>query len=430
MNYEKALASLDKLEAHGIFLGLDRIRRLLKELGDPHHRFRSIHIAGTNGKGSTASYIVSVLKESGYRTGLYTSPHLNRFTERITISGEEIPHEKVAHYTEKLFDIIHSSGPDFKPTYFEVTTAMAFAYFAEELVDFAVIETGLGGRLDATNVVIPEISLITNVALEHTDYLGETIEEIAREKGGIIKTGVDIITGEVDPRVLKVLQEICEKQGSRLVRADHEIRAGQITKDPSRGSRTFDFRGEAARWDGVSIALLGPFQVRNALLALGALESLIRKGVSIPEAALRRGLSNARWPGRMEVISHDPFVMVDGAHNPHAAEALLTALEEDLDYRRLILVIGILQDKDIPAVVNPLIPYAAHLVLTKPENTRGSDPHLLSKTIQQPGLKVWVKDRIPEAVDFAGSLYEKGDLILVTGSLYTVGEARGYLLGE
>ncbi len=430
MNYKEALACLEALEVHGIVMGLDRVRRLLSELGDPHRRFRSVHIAGTNGKGSTAVYISSVLQEAGVRAGLYTSPHLHRFTERISISGEEIPPEQVVKYLEQILSIIRVAGPGFQPTYFEVTTAMAFAYFADAGVEFAVVEAGLGGRLDATNVLEPDISVITNIALEHTEYLGESIEAIAREKGGIIKEGADVVTGESDPRSLQVLQQICDEKGSRLIRAGDEIEIDSIVRNRRDGSRMFNYQGEEHQWQGLVVPLLGAYQVGNAMLALGVFEALIRKRLKLPETAIRKGLSNARWPGRMEVASADPYIILDGAHNPHASQALVTTLKEDLTYRRLILVIGILQDKDIPAMVSPLLACADQLILTKPHYYRGADPLAFLEEIKGGGLPLTVKEGISDAVDYVVSLYRPGDLILITGSLYTVGEAREYLCNK
>ncbi len=428
MNYKETLAFLENLEVYGIVFGLERIHRLLNEMGNPHRRFRSIHIAGTNGKGSTAAYLASVLKQAGYKTGLYTSPHLNRFTERIQICGEEIQPGQVIRYTEQILAMIRAAGPEFKPTYFEVTTAMAMAHFADMGVEFAVVEAGMGGRLDATNVLIPEVSVITNVALEHTEYLGASVEDIAREKGGIIKEGVDVVTAERDPRALAVLKEICDRKGSRLIRVGHDIEAESVTLDRSDGSRTFDFLGEEHHWKGLAIRLMGAYQVQNAMISLGVLEGLIRKGIKIPESSVRLGLSDTRWPCRMEVVSRDPYMILDGAHNPHASQALLRVLEEDLSFRELILVIGIFKDKDIPSVVTPLLKYADHLILTRPLHARSADPHVLSRDIQRPGLDIRVRDRIPDAIDHALSLYRTGDLILITGSLYTVGEARAYLV--
>ena len=428
MRFDEAMAALEGLEVHGIELGLDRIRRLLSGLGDPHKRLSSVHIAGTNGKGSTAAYIVAALREAGCRTGLYTSPHLSRFTERITISGQEISEEKVADLAERVFALIQDLGPGFKTTFFEVTTAMAFLYFADEAVDLAVIETGLGGRLDATNVLMPRVSVITNVALEHTDYLGDTVEAIAREKGGIIKPGVEVVTGERNPGILGVIQDICERQGSRLIALGHDFSVSDIILDRSDGSRRFHYSGEQHRWDHMAVGMLGNHQVVNAAVALGTLEVLIAQGVAVDEGAVRRGLAAARWPGRMEIMSHDPLVIVDGAHNPHAAAALTTTLEKDLRYRRLILVVGILNDKDIPAVINPLLPLADRLVLTRPRYVRGADPRTVASRIGQTGIPVSVAGTIPEAIEEALSFCVPDDLLLITGSLYTVGEARDHLL--
>ncbi len=430
MNFEEAMATLEGLELHGIVLGLDRIRYLLEALGNPQETFPSIHIAGTNGKGSTAVYLNAIFQKAGLRTGLYTSPHLHRFPERITLSGEEVAPEVVVAQTERLLQIIRSAGPDFHPTYFEVTTAMAFSVFAEAGIDIAVVETGLGGRLDATNVIRPLVSVITNVAMEHADYLGDSLEAIAREKGGVIKPGGVTVTGVRHPQVRTILEEIADRKGGRLVRLGEEIRVEDVQVHREEGGRSFTFRGVEKSWKGLTIDLIGEHQVRNAAVALGVVEVVMEQGVKISDAAIYAGLREARWPGRLETISKDPWIMVDGAHNPHAARVLQQVLKDDLDYRRLILVIGILQDKDIPAIVLPLLSCTDRLILTRPEYYRGTDPEVLAEKIRQPGLDVTVTGSVRDAVDAARALYAPGDLILVTGSLYTVGEARETLLSD
>ncbi len=424
------MAWLAGLDSHGVILGLDRIRWLMQQMGDPHRRFPSIHIAGTNGKGSTATFLASMLQEAGFRTGLYTSPHLSRFTERIKISGVEITEEQVATLAERLRAIIRSAPETVAPTYFEVTTAMAFAYFGEQQVDYAVVETGLGGRLDATNLLNPLFSVITNVAMEHTDHLGDTLEQIAREKGGIIKPGVGVLTAAAVPEALDVLRELCVQRGSRLVRVGGEIRAESVVLQGGDGSRCFDYLGRGIRWSGLRIDMLGDYQVENATLALGVVEGLIANGAQIPEDAVRRGLAAARWPGRLEMISTAPRILLDGAHNPHAAQALRRALENDLSFDRLTLVLGILQDKDIAAVAEHLLPLADQLILTRPAYVRGEDPHRLARRIPALRQALHVCEHIPEAVVKALSLYRRGDLIVITGSLYTVGEARDYILSQ
>ncbi len=426
----EALAWLTSLDSHGVLLGLDRIRWLMQQLGDPHRCFPSIHIAGTNGKGSTAAFLAAVLQEAGFRTGLYTSPHLSRFTERIRISGIDIAEAEVARLAARLQQIVRSAPKTLAPTYFEVTTAMAFAYFGEQQLDYAVVETGLGGRLDATNLLHPLLSVITNVGMEHTDYLGDTVVEIAREKGGIIKAGVDVLTAAAVPEALDVLQELSARRGCRLFRVGHEIRSQNVVLLGEDGSRSFDYVGRHVRWAGLRINMLGEHQVENATLALGVVERLLDDGARIPENAVRRGLAAARWAGRLELISREPRILLDGAHNPDAAQALRRTLKNDLSFKRLILVLGILQDKDIPAVATPLHPLADQLILTRPSYVRGEDPHRLARKIGAAGRTVEVCEHIPEAITKALSLYRRGDLIVVTGSLYTVGEARDYILSQ
>ncbi|MDX1765274.1 MAG: cyanophycin synthetase, partial [bacterium] len=275
---------------------------------------------------------------------------------------------------------------------------------------------------------VPRVSVITNVALEHTDYLGDTLEAIAREKGGIIKPGVDVVTGERDPVSLGVIQDICESQGSRLIGLGRDFGCSEVILNKSDGSRTFDYSGDPHRWERMVIGMLGVHQVTNAAVALSALEVLMAQGVPVNEGALRRGFAAARWPGRMEILSRDPLIIVDGAHNPHAAAALKVTVESDLSYRRLVLVVGILNDKDIPAVVNPLLPLADRLVLTRPGYARAADPQVVVGKIASTEVPLDVAGNIPEAIETALSFCDSDDLLLITGSLYTVGEARDYLL--
>jgi dihydrofolate synthase/folylpolyglutamate synthase len=440
--YGETLDYLFGLQRFGIKLGLENITTLLEILGNPHRDFPSVHVAGTNGKGSTAAFLESILRQSGLRTGLYTSPHLIDFSERIQVNGKPIPARNIVSLTEQIR--VHvgamerrgcflpkggaTSGPSWREsekatlTFFEFTTAMMFRYFQEEKVDFAVVEAGLGGRLDATNVLDPVASLITTISREHAQYLGETILEIAGEKAGIIKPNRPLLTATSQDQVAALFEKRCRELQSpfRVWGRDFEAR--------EKRSGLIHFRGCRHDWDNLRLGLAGSHQTRNAALALAAAEVLIEAGFRIEEQHIRRGLSEARWPGRLELIETGARILLDGAHNPEATAVLKKALETGYPRRRLIVVLGIMADKEIPAMMKDIVPRADLLLLTKVRNERAASLDLLeaeSSPYEKPIRKFGT---VGEALEEALSEAEKEDLILVTGSLYTVGEARAHLV--
>ena len=406
------------LQKYGIKFGLRNITKLLSLLGNPHKNLRAVHIGGTNGKGSTAAFIHSVLLKAGYRVGLYTSPHLVRFTERIQINQREIPEKRVV----ELIGIVRRHAEMLESiTFFEFTTAMAFLYFADESVDIAVLEVGMGGRLDATNVVAPLLSIITNIALDHQQYLGDTISKIAFEKAGIIKKRNTLVTAATQPNVLHLFKERCKG-----LRSDFY----QVGKDfigVDMGFQMMNYFGRSLSLLDAEIGLVGPHQVTNATTALGALELLTEKGYQINETAVREGLRETRWPGRLEVMGKSPLVILDGAHNPAAMRTLKGAIERDFNFNRMILVLGIMADKDIRRIINEIVPLADNVILTSPHMERSASPALLKEYCDQ-----WHKDAdcvedVNDAVASALTQARKEDLVLITGSLFTVGEARAFL---
>ena len=426
--YAQAMAALNALELRGMVLGLERVERLLDRLGRPHERFRSVHLAGTNGKGSTAAYLERILRAAGRAVGRYTSPHLERFPERITVRGREIGRGEVARGLREVLDHARSLGPGFRPTYFEVTTALAFSHFARAGVEIAVVEAGLGGRLDATNVVRPDVAVITNVAREHTDLLGGTVEAIAREKAGIVKPGADVVTA-ARGRAAEVIEAACREAGCRCLRAGREFAARGAVRLPEGGWR-FGYRGTGTAWEDLRVRLRGSYQVGNAALALAAVECLRGRGVEVPDAAVRRGLAAAEWPGRMEVLGRGPRVVLDGAHNPHAVAALVRTLEEEFSYRRLIVVAGVLREKEIGAVVGPLAERARAVVAVRPASGRAAAAEEVARAASAAGAWVTTAGTIPEALEAALGLAGADDLVVVAGSLYLVGEARSWLRGR
>lgn len=430
MSYQDTIDYLFGLQKHGIKLGLSNSSLLMGLMGNPERRFRSVHVAGTNGKGSTCAFLAAVLRAAGYRTGLYTSPHLVSFTERIRINGAAISESRVVDLAERIRASYSGlSGPDgsesLSPTFFEVTTAMACAYFAEESADIAVIETGMGGRLDSTNVVTPLVSIITNIDLEHTEFLGSTIEQIAAEKAGIVKQGIPVVTGATQSEALKAIEHEAARRTAPLYRMPLDFGAGRVL---SGMPQTFDYRGISERMEGLRISLQGRHQVKNACLALAAIECLRKAGLDLPDRAIREGLEGAAWEGRLERVARDPDIFLDGAHNPASAAVLADALGElRSGYRRLVLVLGILKDKDHRGILSSLLPLADAAVATRPAYGRAMDAAALAAEIGPlpGGLKI--AGSVEEAIALARGMAEPGDLIVVTGSLYTVGDARAVL---
>ena len=432
-SYQQAVDYLYQLQWHGIKLGLGNIQQILKALSDPHQRYRTVHIAGTNGKGSTAALVAALLQAQGYRVGLYTSPHLVDFSERIRINGVPISHDHVAGLTEKILKLASASGgPDSRLalTFFEFTTAMAFLYFAESSVDLAVIEVGMGGRFDATNVVTPLVSVITNIDYDHQAYLGNSLTQIAFEKAGIIKTAVPAVTAVEDDEARGVISKVCQERGSHLYRLGQDFHIDGASEE-------FTYRGIRHQWPALSLKLLGRHQLKNAACALAVAEILSSasggQGFELSETSIRKGLRSASWEGRLEPIETPEglLIFLDGAHNLSGARVLRDFLLEVKAKRggRLFLVLGIMRDKDIPAVLGELVPLADSVVLTRPDYHRAaslSDLEIAARPFDAP---LTLRQRVSEAVEFAKSAAHPGDCILITGSLFTVGEARAHLFG-
>jgi len=418
--YQQSLDYLYGLEKFGMIFGLTQAERILNAIGDPHKEIQTIHIGGTNGKGSTAAMMSSILQKEGYRVGLYTSPHLIRFTERIKVNGKEIEEEQVAALTGWMRKEIEAAGilPPF--TFFDFTTAMALHYFKQKLVDLAILEVGLGGRLDSTNVVDPLIAIITNIAKDHEEYLGKSILKIAREKAGIIKKGRPLITAASQPHVLRLFSKVCQGKGSPYFRVGKEFRYVHAEDGD------FDYEGLNRKLWSIHLNLKGFHQVINATTALGATEVLEDLGYRVSTNAMIDGLKEVDWPGRLEMVSSFPRVILDGAHNPAGALVLKESLRKEFQYQNLILLIGIMKDKDIPSMLRLLAPLAHHIILTKPHTDRATAPSLLKKALGQNGKKAEIAEDLTEAIERGLSFTQKDDLLCITGSLYTVGEARAY----
>jgi dihydrofolate synthase/folylpolyglutamate synthase len=420
-DYDDSLRKLYGLRRFGIKLGLDTIRTLLAGLNDPQNRFRSIHLAGSNGKGSVASALATILAGAGFRVGLYTSPHLVRFNERFCVNGRPVSDEALLSAYHAVAAV---PAGDRSPTFFEFATAMAFHLFAEAEVDWAVIETGMGGRLDATNVLSPALSVITNISLEHAAYLGDTLEQIAAEKGGILKPGVPAVTGVREEPARGVLGEIARERSSPLFVLGTDFQAIPEAEE------TFLYEGLDGRWEAMRTGLAGGFQVDNAALTLAACELLVREGVDLPQHAVRTGLAKNRWPGRLEVVAEHPRILLDGAHNLAAARLLAAYLDSLREESPVTLVVGILDDKPHREMLAALLPVCQRIIFTQARNERALPAETLREAAEGRGIELAVNPDVGEALAAARASVSPSETICVAGSLYVVGEAKEALERE
>ena len=446
MNYSESWSFLDNLQFFKIKLGLDSMTMLLAELGNPQDSLNFVHVAGTNGKGSAASVMLGILARAGYTVGLYTSPHLTSVRERFRINDTYISEQEFAVHATRISGILDGR----QITYFEFTTALALLWFAGRKVDLAIMEVGLGGRLDATNVITPLVSLITNVSMDHEAYLGNTLTEVAHEKAGIIKPGVAVVSAvglDGAPEPMAVVAKTCQERGAPLFLLDQDF----LIEPEENGTWAYwGMRRQGCcrlreKMTGLVCGLKGSHQRTNSGLALACLELLQDRGFVVTEPAIRSGLKEARWPGRLEFFILDrnsgtPVAgqgadtvrfLLDGAHNPAGGASLRGALLDDFTYQKLILVWGAMADKDIGATLSLIAPLAERIILTCPQGERSAGPDQLAAA-----LPAKEKERaqgvasVVAALDRAQALAGPEDLICVAGSLYLIGEARGLLLGE
>lgn len=429
MNFHEAMEYLTNLTKFGFNFGLGRIQELLRRLGSPHRSLRVIHIGGTNGKGSTAVMVAGILREAGYRAGSFTSPHLHAYTERYRVDGVEISGDKVAEIITELrphLEAMVAEGFE-HPTEFEVGTALAFLYFYREKVDYLVLEVGLGGAIDSTNVIVPLVAVITNVAMDHMDYLGNTVREIAAVKAGIIKPGVPLVTAADNPGALDVIAATCREQGAPLILVgrDVTIEPGQSTPD----AHCFSIQGRLSGYPDLRLPLAGLHQLMNAATAVAAVEVLVEAGAAIPLEAVKRGLAATCWPARLETVRESPRVIIDGAHNYDGAKCLSRSIRDHYSGRRLVLVLGMLGDKERSKVVAELAPLAQAVVVTRPNSPRAGDWQAMAEEARRYAPSVVVIEDIGAAVEQALGLAGPQDLVVITGSLYMVAEAREMLVG-
>jgi dihydrofolate synthase/folylpolyglutamate synthase len=418
--YQRSLDYLYGLERFGMIFDLTQVEKILKAIDEPHQEVQAIHIGGTNGKGSTAAMIASILQKEGYRVGLYTSPHLLRFTERIKVDGKEIERDEVVELAEWMRERIEAAGITLPFTFFDFTTSMAFLYFKQKMVDLAILEVGLGGRLDSTNVVDPLLSIITNIDKDHVEQLGRSLLKIAGEKAGIIKKGRPLITAAAQPQVLRLFSRTCKEKEAPYFRVGRDFRY-EWTDDGN-----FNYEGLHRKLWNVHLNLLGFHQITNGTTALGAMEVLEELGYTVSTDAMMEGLREVNWPGRLEMVSSSPRVVLDGAHNPAGALVLRAALEKEFQYDRLILLVGMMKDKDAKTFLETLAPLADHILLSKPHTDRSASPSVLLDVLGRKGKKAEVIEEMKDAIEKGLSLTREEDLLCITGSLYTIGEAKSH----
>ena len=406
-------------------LRLAVMERLLACMGDPHRRLRVVHVGGTNGKGSTVAMVASMLESAGYKVGMFTKPHLTNFTERISVNGAQIPEARVIAMINGMMPAVEAVAAEYHhPTFFEITAALMFKYFADEAVDFAVVEVGMGGRLDATNVVDALVSVITNVSLEHTKVLGDTVEKIAAEKAGIVKEGGILVTSSDDEKARSVFQKVCAEKHARMLAVGEDIVPEKLKSDIN--GQTFNLRTSYGRsFDALHVPLLGEHQITNAAAAVGAIEALKLRDVEIPEYAVREGLAKVKWPGRMEIMQEKPYVVIDGAKDTLATRTLAAEVPRIFEYEKLVLVTSISRDKKIEEMMADLLPIAGHVVATR-HNVKGRaiGPEELAAAAKAAGKPATVVGDSKEAVREAMRIAGEGGLVLVAGSIFLAGEAR------
>jgi dihydrofolate synthase/folylpolyglutamate synthase len=414
MSYQDTLSRIYGLGRFGIRPGLERIRTILKALSDPQDCLSVIHVAGTNGKGSTSAFLASVLDAAGYRVGLFTSPHLIAFPERIRLNGKEIAEEEVL----RLADTVLPVAPD-GSTFFEIVTAMAYLAFAEHGVGPAVMEVGMGGRFDATNAAKGILSIITPIALDHCQYLGDDIAAIALQKAGVIKQGSPVVSAPQLPEARSVVREQCANLGSPLYLHGLDFSA-------DRKGSLIAYRGLEWELEGISPGIPGRCQSVNAAAALAAAELLGRDRFPMSRTAALRGIEEARWPGRMEMFPGTPRILLDGAHNPAGASALAESLQ-DIRRRNLTMLIGMASDKDADGMLERLLPLADRAVTVTPAIPRGLPSAILAEHCRQLGFEAEDAGSVTEGLDNAVAGAHADDLVVVCGSLFVVGEARARL---
>lgn len=425
MNYQEALEFIEKSHKFGMRLGLENSFKLLELLGNPQDKLKFVHVAGTNGKGSVCSFISNTLKEQGYNVGLYTSPYLEKFTERIRLNGNNIEEEDVARIItimKEKIDQMVSDGFAY-PTEFEIETAMAFYYYWEKQADYVVLEVGLGGRYDATNVIkSPLASVIVSISLDHIGVLGNTLGKIAYEKAGIIKENSVTVVYKQKPEAEEVIKKVCEEKNSKYIEVNFEH---LVVKKSDINSQVFDCKILGEKFEDIEISLIGEHQINNAILALTVIKVLRDyKQLKISNQSIRRGFLKTRWPGRIEKINDNPIFIIDGAHNEDGAKSLSKALEKYFTGKKMILLIGMLKDKDIDSVLEILIDKFDRVITTTPDSDRSISCDELKDKIEKYTSNVIAIPKIKDALEYTLKNAKEDEIIISAGSLYMIGHIR------
>ena len=416
MTYEEALSYIHSICWKGSKLGLDRTRELLGKLNDPQKELKFIHIAGTNGKGSTAAMLSSILEEAGYRVGLYTSPFINRFNERMQVNHQPIPDEELAALTEYVRP--HADAMADSPTEFELITALAMVWFARQKCDIVVLEVGMGGELDSTNIIdVPEAAVIAAMGMDHVKELGPTMADIARAKAGIIKEGGRVVSYGGNPEADEVIAAVCRARNASLCQPDF---SAIVPGDFGLEGQTFSYKG----WRGLRIPLVGAYQMNNAAVVLETVEVLRQRGWSVSDEAVRQGLADTRWPARFEVLRRDPVFIVDGGHNPHGIRATAESLSRLFPGRKITFVTGVMADKDVEHILGLIVPLADQFFTVRPDNPRAMDAGELARRIEAMGAKATACASVQDGVDRAIQAEGPHGVACALGSLYMSGEVR------
>ena len=419
MNVNEAIEYIHSVCWKGSIPGLGRTQKLLEKMGNPEKDLKFIHIAGTNGKGSTAAMTASILRKAGYRTGLYTSPFIYRFHERMQVNGEEISDEELAAVTEYVKPLAQSMEES--PTEFELVCCIAFEYFKRQKCDIVVLEVGMGGAFDATNVIeTPEVAVITNIGLDHTEVLGDTVEKIAETKAGIFKEGGHAVVYRSTPSVEEVFERVCAQRNVSLKKADFD---GLNLRSHGLEGQIFD----CGKRKELFLPLLGDHQLHNAAVVLAVADTLIEQGWNLTEENIRDGLRDTRWPGRFDIMQHDPLFIIDGGHNPQCIEALVKNIRDYLEGKNLIILTGVLADKDYADMYKPVMPYARKFVCITPPSPRKLEAVDLAAHLRAAGADAMACESIDDGVRTAMELAGKDGVVLSFGSLYSIGAIRDAL---
>ena len=427
VDYILSFADYERMPRSAVVFDLRRMERLLARMSNPQNAAKSVHIAGTKGKGSTAAMLASILKQSGYRTGLYTSPHLLSIRERIQVDGRQISEDEFARLAARVkpeVEAVNTSSDLGELTTYEILTALAFMYFQDRGVAYQVLETGLGGRLDATNVVQPEVCVITSISYDHMDVLGDTLAEIARGKAGIIKPGSIVVTAPQVPEAMDVLEDVCRQREVKLVRVGSDVSWRQKSLSPEKQS--FQLRGLKEDYN-IEVPLLGEYQLENAATAIAAAEALDERGAVITAEAITNGIAGVNWPGRLQVLRRKPWVIVDGAHNGDSVRRLVTALRQYFTFEKAVVIFGASSDKNIAAMVAELKTFPDRVIVTSSHHPRAVAVGQLVEEFSRESIMPEASENVASAVEKALSLAGPADLVCATGSLFLVAEVMEYM---